>query len=222
MLCCLKPTGQPASKKPPSISSSFTRYHARIPLTDHWSLEANYTFLGGRDLNPNRNIRRLPPQMGAATLRYVPSSRRAWFEAQLQLAGAQRRLSGGDRDDERIGASRRRRDIADFFNGSRVQPLVRNGVFTPTGETLRQIQDRVLPLGSTFNGVTVLNDDSRVALYPSTAGWAALHLRAGLPLGERWQILTALENALDRNYRFHGSGIDAPGLSAYLGVRWTF
>ena len=195
---------------------------ARLALTRRWSLEANYTFLGGRDLNPNRNIRRLPPQMGSATLRYVPSGRRAWFEAQLQLAGAQRRLSGGDRDDERIGASRRRRDVADFFAGSRVQPLVVDGVFTPTGETLRQIQDRVLPLGAAINGLTVSGDDTRVPLYTSTAGWAALHLRAGLPLGERWLLITALENALDRNYRFHGSGIDAPGLSAYLAIRWSF
>lgn len=195
---------------------------ARVPLAGHWSVEANYTFLGGRDLDPNRNIRRLPPQMGSATLRYTPARRRAWFEAQLQAAGAQRRLSGGDRDDERIGASRRRRDIADFFNGSRVQPFVANGVFNPTGETLRQIQDRVLPIGSVQNGVSIANDDSRVPLFLSTAGWTALHLRAGLPLGERWQIIAALENALDRNYRFHGSGIDAPGRSAYLAVRWSF
>lgn len=195
---------------------------ARLALTRHWSLEANYTFLAGRDLNPNRNVRRLPPQSGSARLRYLPSGRRAWFEAELQLAGAQHRLNGGDRDDERIGASRRRRDIAGFFAGGRVQPLVVNGVFTPTGETLRQIQDRVLPLGATVNGVTVTSDDSRVPLFPSTAGWAALSLRAGLPLGERWQILTALENALDRNYRVHGSGIDAPGLSALLGLRWSF
>lgn len=72
------------------------------------------------------------------------------------------------------------------------------------------------------DGYTVPNDDTRLPLFLSTAGWAALHLRAGLPLAERWQLIAALENALDRNYRFHGSGLDAPGRSAYLALRWSF
>jgi outer membrane receptor protein involved in Fe transport len=157
-------------------------------------------------------------------LLYMPAGRRIWFEVLAAATGRQDRLSGGDRDDERIGASRRRRDIAEFFHGARVQPLLdpTGQLFTPTGETLLQIQGRVLPLGSVVNGVRVLDDNTRVPLYLSTAGWATVNLRAGAPLGERWQLLLALENILDKNYRVHGSGIDAPGITGYASLRLTF
>jgi len=197
---------------------------ARHTIAGRWSIEANYGYILGRELNPNRNIRRLPPQMGAATLRHTPSGRSPWVEVSLGAAGAQERLSGGDNDDERIGASRRRRDIADFFRGSRVAPCLdpATGVFRPTGETLAQIQNRVLPLGALINGVRVVDDNTRVPLYRSTPGWVTLHLRSGIPLGERWQALAAVENLLDRNYRTHGSGIDAPGVHLYLSLIWRF
>lgn len=197
---------------------------ARYAVTPRISLEANYSYILGRDLDPNRNVRRLPPQMGAATIRYALSGRRPWLELSLAAAGAQDRLSGGDRDDERIGASFRRADIASFFRGSRVAPYLDpvTGAFRPTGETLTQIQDRVLPLGSTINGVTVIDNNTRVPLYLSTAAWTTVHVRAGIPIGERWQAMAAMENLLDRNYRMHGSGVDAPGITAYLSLRFRF
>jgi outer membrane receptor protein involved in Fe transport len=195
---------------------------ARFAVSTRWSVESNYTFLVGRELNPNRYARRLPPQAGSVTARYVPSGRRPWFEVWLAASGAQERLSGGDRDDERIGASRRRRDIADFFNGSRVEPYLEGGVFLPTGETLLEIQDRVLPVGSTLNGVRVTDDNTRVPLYLKTSGWVTLNVRFGFPVRERLDLLLALENLLDKNYRLHGSGIDAPGISAYAAVRFRF
>jgi outer membrane receptor protein involved in Fe transport len=96
------------------------------------------------------------------------------------------------------------------------------GVFRPTGETLAQIQNRVLPLGAVVNGVRILDDNTRVPLYLSTAGWATVHVRAGIPLGERWQAMVAVQNLLDRNYRWHGAGIDAPGANVYLSVVCRF
>jgi outer membrane receptor protein involved in Fe transport len=188
-----------------------TMFESRF--ASRWFVGANYSYIRGRDLNPNRNIRRLPPQMGNLRLRYMLPGKRPWVEAAVEAMGGQDRLSGGDIDDERIGASFRRADIADFFNGSRA---------VNTGESLRQIQDRWLPIGATINGVTVLNDNTRVPLYLSTAGWAAFHLRAGIPLTEQLDAMVALENLLDKNYRVHGSGIDAPGINFYLRVRWRF
>jgi hemoglobin/transferrin/lactoferrin receptor protein len=183
-------------------------------LTQRLSFEASYSYILGRDLNPNRNIRRLPPQAGALRLRYSPRGKRPWMEAGMSLMGAQRRLSGGDVDDERIGASYRRSDIAAFFRGGRVAPyLDATGVFRPTGETLAQIQNRVLP---------GLGDGVRVPLYGSTAGWAVLGVRMGQPVGERWQLMWAVENILDRNYRVHGSGMDAAGINAYLNLSYRF
>jgi outer membrane receptor protein involved in Fe transport len=201
------------------VNDGQSRYYGiesmlRWAMTVRWSAEANYAFLVGRDLNPNRHIRRLPPQMAAASLRYAAPRRRYWIEWAASAAGTQRRLSGGDVDDERIGASRRRRDIADFFAGSRVAPLLDGaGRFTPTGETLRQIQDRVLP---------GLDDNLRVPLYGSTAGWVTAAVRAGVPVGERMTIHAAIENLADRQYRLHGSGIDAAGRNAYVGFRYLW
>ncbi|HWR53265.1 MAG TPA: TonB-dependent receptor, partial [Bryobacteraceae bacterium] len=188
------------------------------------SVNANYTYILGRELNPNRNIRRLPPQMGAVSLRYIPAGRRPWLELAVYASGAQDRLSGGDRDDERIGASFRRSDIASFFRGSRVGSYVdpATGVFRPTGETLLEIQNRVLPIGSTMNGVQIADNNSRAPFYLSTAGWATVSIRSGFPLSERWRLNAALENLLDRNYRVHGSGIDSPGISAWVGMGYRF
>jgi outer membrane receptor protein involved in Fe transport len=185
-----------------------------VELRRGWVAEASYSYIVGRDLFPNRNIRRLPPQNGFAAIRYLPRTRRVWAELSVQAQGAQRRLSGGDRDDERIGASRSRRDIADFFAGSRIAPYVgADGRFLPTGETLLQIQNRVLP------GVA---ETARVPLYSATAGWAAVNVRGGLPLAARLDLNFALENLLDRNYRHHGSGIDAAGFNAWVSLRWRF
>jgi outer membrane receptor protein involved in Fe transport len=211
------------------VNDGASRYYggealAHYIITPRLALEANYSYILGRDLNPNRNIRRLPPRMGAASLRYTPSGRRAWVEVAVAASGAQERLSGGDRDDERIGGSFRRGDMASFFNGSRAAAYIdrANGVFLPTGETLPQIQNRVLPIGSTINGVRIADDNSRVPLYLSTAGWASVGIRSGFPLGERWSLKAALENLLDRNYRIHGSGTDSPGIGAWVGVGYRF
>ena len=195
----------------------------RYAITRHWQVHGAYTFLAGRELKPDRNVRRLPPQMGLLATRYSPASRRFWVEWAASASGAQRRLSGGDLDDERIGASRRRTDIGDFFGGTRVKPFLDSaGRFAPTGETLREIQDRVLPIGAIINGVAVLNDSTRVPLYSATAGWVALEIRGGIPLGEGLTLLFALSNLADKNYRVYCSGLDAPGRSAYAGFRYVF
>ncbi len=211
------------------VNDGRSRYYgletlAHYTLTPRLSLEANYTYILGRDLDPNRNIRRLPPQMGALSLRYVPSGRRPWVEVAVAASGAQDRLSGGDIDDERIGASLRRSDIASFFRGSRVAAYVdpATGIFLPTGETLLEIQNRVLPIGAIVNGVRIVDDSARAPLYLSTAGWATVSVRSGFPLSERWRMNAAIENLLDHNYRIHGSGVDAPGISAWVGVGVRF
>lgn len=219
------------------VNDGQSRYYgidtlAGVQLSSRWRLDANYSYIVGRDLNPNRFIRRLPPQQGRLALLYTPSGRRPWVQVAGRFAGAQRRLSGGDLEDERIGASRRRSDIADFFRGSRNEALLSPGadgirgtaddLFTPTGETLRQIQDRVLPLGATIYGITVANDGTRIPLYDSTAGWLAVDVLGGYPLGERVQLNLGVQNLFDANYRHHGSGIDMAGVNAFLGIRFTW
>jgi outer membrane receptor protein involved in Fe transport len=200
------------------VNDGQTRYYGSEAQTEyrfarHWTLEGAHTFLAGRDLNPNRNVRRLPPQSGYAALRFAGAGR-WWGEFRADVAGTQTRLSGGDLDDERIGAARSRRDIADFFHGSRVQPYLAGGVFTPTGERLAEIQARVLP--------GALSDTARIPMYRRTPGWVSFQVRGGFWLGERTVLHGAVTNLLDRNYRMHGSGVDAPGAAVSLALSYRF
>lgn len=201
-------------------------------ITPRWLAEGNYSFIAGRELNPNRFIRRLPPQLGTLAVRYNPGASRPWLELRGEFAGAQERLNGGDLTDERIGASRRRRDISDFFRSARVAPFLDAGAdgafgtgddrFAPTGETLAQILHRVLPLGATVGGVRISDDNSRAPLYLKTPGYAVVHLRGGVSFGERLGLNFALMNLLDKNYRVHGSGVDAPGVNLFVGLQYSF
>jgi outer membrane receptor protein involved in Fe transport len=210
-----------------------TAFHYLI--SPRWSAEGNYSYLVGRELNPNRFIRRLPPQQGFLALRFHPGSQKLrlnWFELSGIFSGPQERLSGGDLTDERIGAARRRRDITDFFQGTLVSSFIKAGpdgvfgtvddIFAPTNETAAQIRDRVLPIGATINGVRIIDDNSRAPLYLRTAGFASLNLRSNIALAENLSLNVALMNFLDRNYRVHGSGIDAPGINIFVGLRFSF
>jgi outer membrane receptor protein involved in Fe transport len=204
----------------------------RYAVSTQWSAEGNYSYLVGRELDPNRLIRRLPPQQGFLALRFQPGGKRPWFELSGNFSGAQERLSGGDLTDERIGAAHRRRDIGDFFQGSLIRQFISAGadgvfgtaddLFTPTGETALQIQDRALPIGAAVNGVRIVDDNTRAPLYTKTAGFASLNLRFGIALAENVVLNIALMNFLDRNYRVHGSGVDAPGINLFAGLKFSF
>jgi iron complex outermembrane receptor protein/hemoglobin/transferrin/lactoferrin receptor protein len=222
------------------VNDGAARYYgldavARYRFTPRLWGEGNYSYLVGRELNPNRFLRRLPPQHGRLALRYQPAfwqGRVAWLEASSDVVGAQERLSGGDLTDERIGAARRRGDIAAFFRGSLLRPYLNAGAdgafgtaddrLAATGETLLQIQQRVLPLGATINGVRIVDDNSRVPLWLRTAGYATVHLRGSLRLTERLHLDVAVLNLLDKNYRTHGSGLDAPGRNLFVRLRLLF
>jgi hemoglobin/transferrin/lactoferrin receptor protein len=200
-------------------------------ISPRWFAEGNYSFIAGRELNPNRFVRRLPPQQGFVALRFQPRGK-LWVELSGRFSGAQERLSGGDVTDERIGAARSRRDIADFFQGALVRPFIIPGAdgspgtgddrWAPTSETLSQIRDRVLPIGATINGVKIADDTTRAPLYIKTAGFATMNLRGGIAISENVSLHLALMNLLDRNYRVHGSGLDAPGTNFYFGMRFSF
>ncbi len=219
-----------------AVNDGHSKYYGieslvRYSPSSTWHFDWNYTFLVGRDLYPDRPRSKLPPQQGAVAVRYSPSGR-YWLELRSRFAGSQYRLNGGDIDDDRIGASRRRSDISTFFKGGYVSPYLLSGidgkfgtaddVFSPTGETLRQIQDRVLPIGAAINGVKVIDDSTRIPLYLGTNGWWTLDLHGGLPLGERTSLNFGVTNFLDKNYRSHGSGIDGAGINVFVGFRYLF
>jgi len=55
-----------------------------------------------------------------------------------------------------------------------------------------------------------------------TAGWASLGVNATWSNDSGWQVTLGADNLADKQYRTHGSGIDAPGrsLSATIRRRW--
>ncbi|MBN2320537.1 MAG: TonB-dependent receptor [Acidobacteria bacterium] len=219
------------------VNEGRSRYYGieatgRIGIGMKWSVGGSYDYIIGRELNPNRPARRLPPQQLLLSIRYAGGGRMPWMELQAVATGKQERLSGGDIDDERIGASRRRSDIRSFLHSAIVTPYMAPGldgeigndddIFTPTGESVTEVLDRVLPVGETINGITVMGDSSRVPLYLTTPGWFTLNLMSGMRLSEQWKANFGLLNILDRNYRIHGSGADALGIGLRAGLKYSF
>jgi hypothetical protein len=163
----------------------------------------------GRTLPDGDYIRRMPPPLGGARLRWAGQS--LWMEGVVSFAAEQTRLSADDLTDPRSGAVRSRSAIADFFNGTAVDlGLVQNGVLTATGETLSQVQNRVL--GSA----------SSAPLFTTEPGFVVWGLRAGVSLTRRLAITVIGENLSDANYRFYGSGVDGIGAGLQVRMRYSF
>ena len=57
---------------------------------------------------------------------------------------------------------------------------------------------------------------------PGTAAWATLNARAGYALSPNLRLDASLANALDTNYRYHGSGFDESGIGATVSLTGTF
>jgi hypothetical protein len=77
-------------------------------------------------------------------------------------------------------------------------------VLLATGETVAQIQDRVLGVGI-----------ASAPLYREVAGFFTAGFRGGVRLGVH-EILVDVENVTDRNYRGVSWGVDAPGRGVSL------
>lgn len=148
-------------------------------------------------------------------LRYAPR-RRWWIEPYVRAAERQDHLSSLALEDRRAGAMRTRASIANFFNhGARARGLINSGpdgiagtaddFLIPTGETLAQVQDRVLGPGVNSN-----------PLFPAIPGYVTFNLHAGFSVREKHEFTVIFENLGDRNYRGVEWGLDAPGRSVAL------
>lgn len=180
---------------------------AQVRLGRAWIGSANLSMANGRDAD-DLYLRRMPPLLGGLRLKWEPSTHPAWVEAVVTAAATQDRLSPGDLADARIGGRRRRNDIAVFFNGTATDlGLVRDGRLAATGETLAQVQTRLV--GSA----------SETYLFTETPDFVVVGLRGGWRLSSRLDVTVLLDNLTDRNYRWHGSGVDAPGFSLATKIR---
>jgi outer membrane receptor protein involved in Fe transport len=180
-----------------------------VRVSSAWTAGAYFAMANGRLLPNGDFARRMNPPMGGARLRWVGS--RIWAEGVLTYAAEQSRLSAGDLSDARIGAPRTRASIAGFFNGTATDMgLVRGGVLQATGETLTQVQDRIM--GTAASSM----------LFTSHPGFAVVGLRAGMQVTRQFDVTVMGENLGDVNYRLYGSGVDAPGFNVQVRTRYRF
>jgi outer membrane receptor protein involved in Fe transport len=180
-------------------------------LGAEWLAGASFSLAHGRDLATGHYLRRMPPPFGNVRLKWEPTQRSFWIEGAATVAGAQTRLSPGDLGDPRIGARRTTGSIATFFNGTATDlGLVSGGVLLATGESLAQVQQRVL------GGAT------SAPLFESTPGFLVLGMRTGWHVRRSLTLTLIADNLTDRNYRWHGSGVDGSGGSLQVRARYSF
>ena len=182
-------------------------------VADPLTLHTVVTYLRATDLATD-----LPPNIEGGTpapeayllARWQRPQSNWWVEPYLHVAWKQTHLSSLDLGDRRTGAGRTRASIQAFFrNGARNRGWVSAGpdgafgnaddVLLATGETLAQIQDRVLGAG--------VNASS---LFRAIPGYATGGIRFGVKAG-RHQVTVHAENLTDQNYRGISWGVDAPG-----------
>ena len=160
-----------------------------------------------------------PAPGGTVWVRYMKAGAKWWVQPYTFFAGEQSRLSTLDLGDRRTGAGRSRGNIQNFFrNGARARGWINPGpdgtfgnaddTLIETGETLAQIQDRVLGVGV-----------NSAPLYTAVKGYVTFGVRFGLRTGPH-AVLVDLENLNDRNYRGISWGMDATGFG--LNVRYSY
>lgn len=209
-------------------------FNSQGRLSDQFTARANFTYIRAHSL-----LNGLPPNIEGGvpnpaaflSLRYQPHSR-FYLEAYSTLTGRQRRLSSLDLTDRRTGAARSRAAIQNFFRrGACVRGLTTpgsggcntaGGILIPTGETLAQVQNRLLPLGATINGVTVVDPNSNVPLFTAVPGYGLVGLRGAFSFSERSEVSFDFENIGDKQYRGISWGVDGAGRGVTLRYRYKF
>jgi hemoglobin/transferrin/lactoferrin receptor protein len=209
-------------------------FNGRARFTDQFSSAANFTYIRAHSLLnglPPNIEGGLPPATAFVSLRYQPHSR-FYVEGYSTMAGRQNRLSSLDLADRRTGAARSRANIQNFFRrGACVRGLTTipvggcgnaGGVLIPTGETLAQVQNRLLPIGATINGVRVVDNNTLVPLFPQLPGYGLAGVRGSFKFADRSELFVDFENIFNKSYRGISWGIDGAGRGVTLRYRYEF
>jgi outer membrane cobalamin receptor len=96
------------------------------------------------------------------------------------------------------------------------------GTLIETGETLLQVQNRLLPIGATINGVRVVNNDTLVPLFPHLPGYGLVGVRTSFKFREDSEVFVDFENIFDKSYRGISWGIDGAGRGVTVRYRYEF
>jgi hemoglobin/transferrin/lactoferrin receptor protein len=210
--------------------------NAQALINPKFSLNGNFTYVKAHSLFNNQppNIEGgVPPPTGFLSFRYQPRPS-FWVEAYSTIAGSQDRLSSLDLADRRAGAARSRTQIQNFFRrGACVRGVTTPGptgcgsasataILIPTGETLAQVQNRLLPIGATINGVTVVNNDSAVPMFTEVKGYGLFGVRGSYRFGKNSEVFVDFENIFDQQYRGISWGIDGGGRGVSVRYRYKF
>jgi len=208
-------------------------FHTAARLSKQFTANANFTYIRAASLLnglPPNVEGGIPPATGFVSLRFQPRAS-FYLEGYSTLAGRQRRLSSLDLADRRTGAARSRETIQNFFRrGACVRGLTTpgatgcrsaGGILIPTGETLAQLQNRLLPLGSTINGV-VVTDTSNVPLFTAVPGYGLVGLRGAVSFGDRSEVVVDFENIADKSHRGISWGVDGAGRGVTVRYRYKF
>ncbi|HVF48090.1 MAG TPA: TonB-dependent receptor [Pyrinomonadaceae bacterium] len=234
----------PLSTSPVLVQANFgdtrikgTELNFEYRFAEAWTAAGNHSYVHAADritgAAPNLGGGGIPPQLAFLRLRYQPRGKSYWIEAYTNMADRQDRLSTLDIADRRTGGARTRTQIGNFFRrgacirgltsvGTNGQCGSAGGTLISTGETLAQVQNRVLPIGATVNGVLVVNNDTAVPLFTAIPGYALFNIRGGYRFAENHEISADFENIGDKSHRAPGWGIDGPGRSFTLRYQYRF
>jgi len=209
-------------------------FDGRVRFNEQFSAASNATYI-----RTYSTLNGLPPNIEGGmpnptaffSFRYQPRSR-FYVEAYSTITGRQRRLSSLDLSDRRTGGARSRAAIQNFFRrGACVRGLTTpgatgcgsaGGTLISTGETLAQVQNRLLPIGAVINGVRVVNNDTAVPTHIAVAGYGLVGVRGAYKFGERSEVFVDFENIFDKSYRGISWGIDGPGRGITVQYRYRF
>ena len=200
-------------------------FSARARFTDQLSGAANFTYIRAHSLLnglPPNIEGGIPPATAFVSLRYQPKSR-FYIEGYSTMAGRQNRLSSLDLADRRTGAARSRTNIQNFFRrgacvrGITTTPVAgcgaAGGILIATGETLLQVQNRLLPF---------VDNNTLVPLFPYLPGYGLVGVRGSIKFAERSELFVDFENIFDKSYRGISWGIDGAGRGVTLRYRYEF
>jgi outer membrane cobalamin receptor len=155
----------------------------------------------GRDIVQSRNV-------ASADIRGVEGSLKLTLSPSLTAELIVNYLHGEQTENDGTGNPADR--IPPFNGRLSLRYEVSNSLLIESYLHFAGSQDRLSP-----------RDVQDVRIDPAgTPGWVTINLAASWQVSERWRTTASVENILDKNYRLHGSGIDATGRNLFLSLHY--